>query len=210
MNRNSMPRLKCFSQVVRSRLLPHRVQCWDTYYDKNKMNLDENLKKFFESNTGHSSKTRKVHYTAPPKDAELKDLFAKQFEVRLKFRKEKESEDFVSSVALPLEGLPQELLSEARQNTESDLPDQEMEVNTSFAEVTSSDSTVTLKKIPLQGTSTGSKLNDDGSPTTDKHTESENEMNAAPQDDSNEVGPSTEKIIRRPPNPKWIEYEKKC
>ena len=64
------------------------------------------------------------------------------------------------------------------------------------------------KNIPLQGTS-GSKLDDDGSPTTDEHTESENEMNAAPQDDSNEAGPSTEKIIRRPPNPKWIEYEKK-
>ena len=121
-------------------------KCWDTYYDKNKMNLDENLKKFFENNTGHSSKTRKDHYTATPTDADLKDLFAKQFEVRLKFRKESESEDFVSSVALPLEGLPQELLSEARQNTESDLPDQEMEVNTSFAEVTSSASTVTLNK----------------------------------------------------------------
>ena len=115
----------------------------------------------------------------------------------------------MSSVALPLEGLPQELLSEARQNTESDLPDQEMEVNTSFAEVTSSASTVTLKKIPLQGTSTASKLDDDGSPTTNEHTDSENEMNAAPQDDSNEVGPSTEKIIRRPPNPKWNEYENK-
>ena len=125
------------------------------------------------------------------------------------FRKERESEDFVSSVALPLEGLPQELLSEARQNTESDLPDQEMEANTSFLEVTSSASTVTLKKIPLQGTSTGSNLDDDGSPTTEEHTDSENEMNTAPQDDSNEAGPSTEKIIRRPPNPKWIEYEKK-
>ena len=182
---------------------------WDTYYDKNKMNLDDNLKKFFESNTGHSSKTRKDHYTAPPTDAELKDLFAKQFEVRLKFRKERESEDFVSSVALPLEGLPQELLSEARQNTESDLPDQEMEANTSFLEVTSSASTVTLKNIPLQRTSTGSKLDDDGSPTTDENTDSENEMNTAPRNDSNEAGPSTEKIIRRPPNPKWLQYEKK-
>ena len=85
-----------------------------------------------------------------------------------------------------------------------------MEVNTSFAAVTSSASTVTLKNIPLQGTSTGSKLNDDGSPTTDEHTDSENEMDAAPQDDTNEAGLSTEKIIRRPPNPKWIEYEKKC
>ena len=167
--------------IIAFRFNPNSCKkCWDTYYDKNKMNLDETLKKFFESNTGQSSKSRKNYYTVPPMDAELKDLFAKQFEVRLKFRKERESEDFVSSVALPLEGLPQELLSEARQNTESDLPDQGMEVNTSFAEVTSSASKVTLKNIPLQGTSTGSNLDENGSPTTEEHTDSENEMNTAP------------------------------
>ena len=173
------------------------------------MKLDENLNKCFESNTGHSSKTRKDPYTVPPTNAELKDLIAKQFDVRIKFQTERESKDFVKSVALPLEGLPQELLSEARQNTESDLPAQEMQLNTTLAEVTCLASRVTLKHIPLQWTSTRSNLDDDAFPTTEEHTDSENEMDTAPQDDSNEAGPSTEKIIRRPPNPKWIEYEKK-
>ena len=115
----------------------------------------------------------------------------------------------MSSVALPYDGLPQELLSEARQNTESDLPDQMMELNTIHAVVTSSASTVTLQNIPHEGFYTGSNLDDDGSSTTEEHTDSENEMNTAPQDDSNEVNPSKGKIIRRPAIPKWIEYEKK-
>ena len=86
----------------------------------------------------------------------------------------------MSSVALPYDGLPQELLSEARQNTESDLPDQMMELNTIHAVVTSSASTVTLQNIPHEGFYTGSNLDDDGSSTTEEHTESENEMNTAP------------------------------
>ena len=86
----------------------------------------------------------------------------------------------MSSVALPLKVLSQELLSEARQNTESDLLDREMELNTTLAEVTNSANRVTSKNIPLQGTSTGSNLDDDGSRTTEEHTNSEIEMDTTP------------------------------
>ena len=182
---------------------------WDTYYDKNKLNLDDNLKKFFESNTGHSSKTRKDHYTAPPTDAELKEMFDKQYEVRLKFRKEKESEGFVSSVALPLAGLPEELLETVAEENQEDLPQGEAaEVDASSIGVRSSASTVSIKRV--QSTSAGvSAAEDSGSPTTEEGSDDDNEDNNNLTIDSNQPGPSKVAAPKPPPNPKWIEFEKR-
>ena len=64
-------------------------KCWVTYYDTNKMNLDKNLKNFFESNTGHSSKTRKDHYTAPPYGRRIERFVCKTVRSETKVSKRK-------------------------------------------------------------------------------------------------------------------------
>ena len=76
--------------ITAFRFIPSSCRkCWDTYYVKNKMNSDENLKKFFQSNTGHSSKTRKGHYRAPPYGRRVERFVCKTVRSQTKVSKRK-------------------------------------------------------------------------------------------------------------------------
>lgn len=71
---------------------------WETYYDKHKDQIPKTLQKIFESNSGHSEKTRDKHYVAPPSDNDLEQLFRATHEIRVSFRKKREDEGFVSKI----------------------------------------------------------------------------------------------------------------
>ena len=71
---------------------------WDTYYFKNKKNIPEHLRRLFESNTGHSDKTRELHYTLPPSNEDLSNLFAVTGQIRQDCR-QRRSQPCTSSVS---------------------------------------------------------------------------------------------------------------
>ena len=71
---------------------------WETYYDKNKEKIPGTLQKTFESNSGHSEKTRDKHYVAPPSDSDLQQLFNATDDIRKQFREKRKNPDFCSAI----------------------------------------------------------------------------------------------------------------
>lgn len=76
---------------------------WDTYYFKNKEKIPEHLRRLFESNTGHSDKTRQLHYTLPPTNEELAKLFKATDSIRAELRKKRQEPGFVTQITAELE-----------------------------------------------------------------------------------------------------------
>ena len=71
---------------------------WETYYDKNKEKIPGTLQKIFESNSGHSGKTRDKHYVAPPSDTDLQQLFEATDDIRKQFREKRKNPEFCSAI----------------------------------------------------------------------------------------------------------------
>ena len=71
---------------------------WDTFYFKNKEQIPEKLQRLFESNTGHSDKTRQLHYTLPPTNEDLHGLFEATGKIREDFRKKTSGVEHLDSV----------------------------------------------------------------------------------------------------------------
>ena len=98
---------------------------WDTYYFKNKKNIPEHLRRLFESNTGHSDKTRELHYILPPSNEELSSLFAATGQIRQDCRSRR-SQPCTSSVLnqpeVPAENTSIPLGENFHQTTAGELP----------------------------------------------------------------------------------------
>ena len=71
---------------------------WETYYDKNKEKIPGTLQKNFESNSGHSEKTRDKHYVAPPSDSDIQQLFNATDDIRKQFREKRKNPDSCSAI----------------------------------------------------------------------------------------------------------------
>ena len=63
-----------------------RHKTWDTYSAKNREKIPSHLRTHFESNRGHSDRTRKAHYVALLTAEELKNLFSATAAIRDEFR----------------------------------------------------------------------------------------------------------------------------
>ena len=82
---------------------------WDTFYFKNKEQIPEKLQRLFESNTGHSDKTRQLHYTLPPTNEDLHGLFEATGKIREDFRKkraESSTSTQLTDSVLPVQNSP--------------------------------------------------------------------------------------------------------
>ena len=93
--------LKKLFQITDFKFHPNACRkVWDTYYFKNKEKIPQQLQRLFESNTGHSDKTRQLHYTLPPTNDDLQSLFEATGKIRKECR-EKRRESASTSRLVP-------------------------------------------------------------------------------------------------------------